>query len=330
VPRRSEAADWAPVARPEIIRLRAELLGRIRQFFRERGVLEVETPQLSRHATTEPALQSFTLDVLPMGGTEGQPRYLQTSPELAMKRLLAAGIGPIYQVCRAFRGGERGGRHNPEFTLLEWYRPEFTYHRLMDEVAALVRQAWARPGLKDERIAYGDLFQGRLGVDAHRAKPGELQAAAVEQGIPDAEHLELPRDAWLDLLMSQCIEPDLGRGRMTFIFDYPSTQASLARVRRGPTPVAERFELYLEGMELANGFQELTDPAEQRRRFERDQQQRARSGSPKLSLDERFLGALQAGLPVCSGVALGLDRLLMVMSGASRIDQVLTFPWERA
>ncbi len=321
-------ADWRPLASAEVLQRRATLLEAVRAFFRQRGVLEVETPLLGRHTNPDPALAS--LPVLAEGAGEGQgPGHsLQTSPEFAMKRLLAAGSGPIYQVCKAFRGGERGRRHNPEFSLLEWYRPGFGYHQLMDEVAALVRTLAGDPDLAEERLTYRELFD-RLGVDPHRATPAELQAVAEAQGIGGAAGLDLPRDAWLDLLLTHCLEADLGRGRLSFLYDYPETQAALARVRPGEPPVAERFELYWEGMELANGFQELTDPEEQRRRFVQEQERHRARGQEAPALDERFLAALASGLPPCAGVALGLDRLLMVLSGATHIDQVLAFPWER-
>ena len=310
--------------------LRAELLRRVRTFFLERGVLEVETPILSLYASTDPALESLAVTYRVPGCTDGRTYYLQTSPELSMKRLLAAGTGPIFQVCKVFRGGERGRRHNPEFSLLEWYRPGFTYGELMDEVAALVQALLDRPDLNVERMSYRDLFLIRLGCDPHGATRGELQALAAEQGIEGVASLGLSRDGWLDLLLTHCIESDLGRGQMTFVYDYPETQAALARVRQGSPGVAERFELYLEGMELANGFQELTDPQEQRRRFAKDQAIRSQRGPPLLAMDERFLTALEAGMPESAGVALGLDRLLMVMTGADCIDAALAFPWERA
>lgn len=320
--------DWAPLTGPGALQRRAELLRRLRAFFDQRGVLEVETPLLGRFTNPDPALAS--LPVLGDGWGEGRgpSHFLQTSPEFAMKRLLAAGSGAIYQVCKAFRGGERGRRHNPEFSLLEWYRPGFDYHQLMDEVAALVRTLADDAHLAEERLTYGALF-GRIGVDPHHAEPAELRAVAQAQGIGGAGGLDLPRDGWLDLLLTHCLEPALGRGRLSFVYDYPEGQAALARLREGPPPVAERFELYWEGMELANGFQELTDAAEQRQRFSREQAQRQAEGADAPALDDRFLAALASGLPECAGVALGLDRLLMVLAGATHIDQVLPFPWER-
>lgn len=322
--RTNDDEDWRPLAGRDAFERRAVLLRRLREFFHERGVLEVETPLLGRHTNPDPALTSLPV----LGEGQGVSHYLQTSPEFAMKRLLAAGSGPIYQVCKAFRGGERGRRHNPEFTILEWYRPGFSYHQLMDEVVELVRTLVGDANLPEERFTYGALF-GQLGIDPHRAAPVDLKAVALTLGVPGAEGLDLPRDGWLDLLLTQFLEADLGCGRLSFVYDYPESQASLARLRAGQPPIAERFELYWEGMELANGFHELTDPAEQRCRFIREQERRYGEGQEAPTLDEWLLAALASGLPECAGVALGLDRLLMVMSGAAHIDQVLAFPWER-
>ena len=320
------ASDWCPSAAPSALAARARLLSRLRTFFTERRVLEVETPILSRHAVTDPALASLRLD----GEGAASARFLQTSPEFPMKRLLAAGSGPIYQVCKVFRAGERGGRHHPEFTLLEWYRPGFALSVLMDEVAELVRCALDRLELTVERIGYRELFRSRLAIDPWSTSPAELRDTALRLGLEGVESLALDTDGWLDLLLSHFLEPNLGRDGMTFIHDYPPSQAALACVRPGPLPVAERFELYLQGMELANGFHELTDAVEQRRRFEQDLAQRRQHGLPEAPMDTALLAALAAGMPDSCGVALGLDRLLMVAIGASTIDQVLAFPVERA
>lgn len=319
---------WRPTASPAALRARARLYADIRHFFAAAGVLEVETPLASHGGLTDPALESWrTAWTGPMGV---QPLWLHTSPEFPMKRLLAAGAGPIYQICKVFRDGERGRRHHPEFTLLEWYRPGWDLESLMAEVAELVRLALGQPDRPIEILSYRDLFRDRLGLDPLRASPAELRARALAQGIVGVERLELDRDGWLDLLLTHCLETGLGRSRLTFIRDYPPSQAALARIRPGPDPVAERFELYLEGMELANGFAELTDAAEQRRRFERDQARRLALRMTVPPLDEGFLAALTAGMPEAAGVALGLDRLLMAVVGADHIDQVLAFPVERA
>lgn len=322
--------DWRPTASLETLRARARMLERLRGFFAERQVLEVETSMLSSAATTDPALDSFSTCWSGPTPPEGQRLYLHTSPELPMKRLLAAGSGPIYQVCKVFRDGERGCRHHPEFSLLEWYRPGWKLTELIDEVADLVRLLLDQPALRTEVIRYRDLFLERLDVDPWTADIDRLRAAVVTAGLGGCEGLELDRDGWLDLLMSQCLEPRLGRGRMTFVRDYPPSQAALARLHTDERTVAMRFELYLEGMELANGFDELTEAAEQRSRFNTNLDRRRTDGRPEPPLDEHFLAALEFGMPASAGVALGLDRLLMCELAADQIDAVLAFPVERA
>lgn len=324
------AADWAPSAGLDAVRARAELFARIRAYFASVGVLEVETPILSSAAVTDPALASLATRLTVPGAAADVSFFLQTSPEFPMKRLLAAGCGPIYQICKVFRGGERGRRHHPEFSMLEWYRPGWDHHRLMDEVASLVRLALGRPGMTAERITYRDLFLSRLGLDPWCAAESELRAAAAANRIADADRLDLERDGWLDLLLTHRLEAGLGRDGMTFLHDYPPSQAALARVRPGEYPAAERFELYIDGIELANGFRELTDAAEQGKRFEADLAVRRNLGQPTPPCDQRLLAALAAGLPECAGVALGLDRLLMIATGTDHIDAVLAFPAERA
>jgi lysyl-tRNA synthetase class 2 len=247
-----------------------------------------------------------------------------------MKRLLAAGSGPIWQLCKVFRDGERGSRHNPEFTLLEWYRPGFAMHDLVDEVVALLRRVLGGD-LREERLTYAQAFARALGLDPHGATIEALQAAALQAGVAGADCLQLPdRDAWLDLLLTHCVEPGLGTDGITVVHDYPPGQAALACVRDGDPPVAERFEVYVRGLELANGFHELADAAEQRRRFEADNSRRRSAGLPEMPIDERLLAALESGLPDCCGVALGVDRLVMLATGAQRIDEVIAFPLERA
>jgi len=319
---------WRPAASLETLRARAALLAETRAFFAERGVLEVETPMASRAAASDPAIESLATRWSGQGGW--QPLYLHTSPELPMKRLLAAGIGPIYQICKVFRDGERGRLHHPEFSMLEWYRPGTSYGQLMDEVADLVRRALGRPDLALERLAYRELFRERIGVDPWSSEVAALRDRALELGISGGESLDLDRDGWLDLLLVHRLEPGLGRGCLSFVHDYPPSQAALARVRPGSVPVAERFELYLEGVELANGFQELTDRAAQEARFATDLAERRARGLPVPPVDRVFLAALAAGMPEGSGVALGLDRLLMARVGARHIDEVLAFPIERA
>lgn len=321
--------DWRPSASLATLRLRAELLTRIRAFFAARGVLEVETPILSSAAATDPHLHTVAACPIddPAGGL-----YLHTSPEFAMKRLLAAGAGSIYQLCHVFRAGERGRRHNPEFTLLEWYRVGFDHHELMAEVAALVTETLAGrvPLGAVEKLAFAEAFERYAGIDPHRASGAQLAAVARGRGIAVEGLATEETDAWRDLLLTHLVEPHLGRGRLTFLYDYPASQAVLARIRPGDPPLASRFELYLEGLELANGFHELADAAEQRARFERDNAERARRGLPVMPVDERLLAALAHGLPPCAGVALGVDRLLMVAAGTGAIADVMAFPIERA
>jgi lysyl-tRNA synthetase class 2 len=309
-----------------MLQARAGMLGRIRQFFAHHGVLEVETPVCSRFASTDPAIASLKSRYRGPEAVQGLDLYLHTSPEFPMKRLLAAGSGPIYQIAKVFRDGELGRRHNPEFSLLEWYRPGFNYHQLMDEVASLINCLTVQP-LQIEKLSYGDVFQRHLNLNPHTADPDQLRQCAIEQGISAARQLPLEgRDPWLDLLLSHVIETQLGRRGMTFLYDYPASQAALARVRQEPYPVAERFELYMEGIEIANGFQELTDAKQQRVRFVEDNRRRRESQQREMPMDEHLLSALAHGMPDCSGIALGLDRLLMVLTDTPDIRQVITFP----
>lgn len=325
--------DWRPCATVETLRLRARLLSLVRAFFERRGVLEVETPILSAAAVTDPNLASLAARYTGPGAPHGRTLYLHTSPEFPMKRLLAAGSGSIYQICKVFRDGEAGRRHNPEFTMLEWYRVGFDHQRLMDEVEALVAEALQGrldPG-PAERLSYGEAFRRYAGIDPHTASVDELRACAADHGIAPVPGLEPDeRDAWLDLLLTHRVEPHLGRGRLTFIYDYPASQAALARVRPGVPALAERFELYLDGIELANGFHELGDAGEQRRRFAADNARRGAAGLPQVPADERLLAALENGLPECAGVALGFDRLVMIAGGLASLGEALAFPIDRA
>src|SRR5690606_1851553 len=261
--------------------------------------------------------------------------WLRTSPEHALKRLLAAGVGDCYELGRVFRNGEAGGRHNPEFTMLEWYRLGWDHRRLATETAELVRMALALVGREAtfEQVTYRDLYRARLGLDPFLATEAELRNALGDVAI-DPEGLV--RDDWLDLLMTHRLQPAFGPGVMLAVHDWPATQCALARLRHGDDSegddgivVAERFELYLGPVELANGYHELLDAAEQRTRFERDLSIRARRGDVQPPLDEAFLGGLGHGLPACAGVALGVDRLLMAMLGTGRIADVLAFDFAR-
>lgn len=318
--------DWPPTASQEALRQKARMLASIRAFFAHADVLEVETPMLSRAAATDVQIESF---VVPAG--QGQ-RYLHTSPEFPMKRLLAAGSGDIYQICRVFRQDEAGRYHNPEFTLLEWYRLGWSTVRLAEEVVELVgfvAQALGHPvPACVRRLSYALAFDEALGINPHEAKILELAAISREQGLQVVGDLE--RDAWLDLLFSECVATTFSSDGLTVIDDYPASQAALARLRPGTPPVAERFEVFAGPVELANGFHELADAREQASRFEADNRKRELQGRMVMPRDERLVAALEAGLPDCAGVALGLDRLLMWLGGWKHIEDVLAFPWQRA
>ncbi|CAA0099725.1 Elongation factor P--(R)-beta-lysine ligase [Halioglobus japonicus] len=315
---------WQPAASLAIIRQRAELLSRLRRFFSDRGVLEVETPLLCSNGITDPSIEPFTV---PCGEALTQPRFLQTSPEYAMKRLLAAHGEPIFQIARAFRDGEAGSRHNPEFSLLEWYRPGFDHHQLMDEVGQLLNDCLGARAV--ETFSYRQLFLQRLQVDPFTASSAELERIARRHIDPGS--MVGDRDMWLELLMSHLLEPQLGDGTLSFVYDYPASQAALARVvSAGDVSVGQRFELYVDGVELANGYCELTDATQQRQRFERDNAVRCERGQLERPIDGYLLAAMDHGLPSCSGVALGIDRLLMLMTGAPCIQDVLAFDWQRS
>lgn len=320
---------WRPSAGVEALRLRASLNRRIRDFMAERGVLEVETPMMSAAGTTDTHIASFAVEF--SGRVDGGPRrrWLRTSPEFPLKRLVAAGIGDCYELGRVFRDGEAGGRHNPEFTMLEWYRVGMDHIALAREVADLVEACLALVG----RVAgvaettYGALFHAHLGLDAHRAGLDELRNALGDVVIdPDG----LGRDDWLDLLMTHRIQPTFRDDALLIVHDYPASQCALARVRDGDPPVAERFEVYVGPLELANGYHELDDGAEQARRFAADRATRAASGAADVVADDALVDALAAGFPDCAGVALGVDRLLMAMLGTARIADVLAFDFARA
>jgi len=320
-------AGWRPSASLETLRLRARLLAEVRAFFAERGVLEVETPLLAHGAVTDVHLASLSTEI---AGQRGR-FYLQTSPEYAMKRLLAAGSGDIYQVCKAFRDGEAGRHHNPEFTLIEWYRVGFDHQRLMEEVGALIgRMLGERLTGPPERLSYREAFARVLALDPFEADTAALAALAGARLGADATVQASGRDALLDLLMGALVGPALGHGRVCFVDEYPASQAALARLLPGEPARAARFEAYAFGHELCNGFDELADAAEQRRRFVKDNAARAARGLPEMPLDERLLAALAAGLPACAGVALGFDRVVMLAAGASSLAAVMPFPVDEA
>ena len=311
------------------LQLRARLYALIREFFSARGVLEVETPILSAGANTEPNLASFSTRFSGHADSGSRERWLRTSSEFAQKRLLAAGIGDNFELGRVFRDGEAGRRHNPEFTMLEWYRVGWDHRRLADETVELVQAALALTAKRAEvrRIAYRDLFHEAIGLDPFAAGNAQLQSALGDVRV-DATGLS--RDDWLDLLLTHRIQPNFPGDRITVVFDYPASQCALAKIRDGDPPVAERFELYAGTQELANGYHELTDAAEQRARFVRDNARRCERGLPELPLDENFLVAFESGLPDCAGVALGVERLLMAMMATDDIRDVLAFDFARA
>ncbi|MGC8121735.1 EF-P lysine aminoacylase EpmA [Marinobacter sp. VGCF2001] len=316
---------WQPAASRAVLESRAQLLAYVRGFFHERQVLEVETPVLGRYGVTDVNLDGIPAAVDAAGVRGG---WLQTSPEYHMKRLLAAGSGSIFQVARAFRNGERGRRHNPEFSLLEWYRVGMNDGQLMEEVADLVC-GWLecpRPAV----LGYREAMRVQAGIDPMTISDRHL-SRYCEQWLEPGQVADLSRDDCLDLVMSFVVEPGLGQDAPVFIHRYPASQAALARVSEEQGhPVAHRFELYIKGLELCNGYWELTDPADQRARFTTDNRLRKAGGKPEMGLDTAFLAALDAGLPDCAGVALGLDRLLMLKMGATDIQDVMAFPLERA
>jgi elongation factor P--(R)-beta-lysine ligase len=316
------------VASLETLRLRARLLQETRAFFAGRGLLEVETPQLSAAAATDPQLESLYATA-PGGGLTG---WLHTSPEFPMKRLLAAGAGDIWQLARVFRGAESGRRHNPEFSLLEWYRVGWDASTLMDEVDEFVRALAGAGGIfgATVRLSYREAFLQYAGFDPFGASIAEMRSVLEERGVPWPDALGTDRDACLDLALATIVEPCLDPARPTFIYDFPASHAALARIRPGDPAVAERFELFLGGMELANGFHELTDADELAGRIHADLAARRGRGLAAPPADERLLAAHAHGLPHCAGVALGFDRLVMILAGLPHIHDALAFPWPRA
>jgi len=312
--------NWQPTASAASLKARADLLQTIRTYFSSQQVLEVETPMMSSAGNTDPEISSIRT----VSG-----KFLRTSPEFALKRLLAAGSGDVYELGRVFRDGESGRYHNPEFTMLEWYRTAYNYHQLMDEVATLVRicghgrfDNW-----REERLSYRQLFLQHLDIDPFTADEQTLSASAKKNGIDD---IQLNRKQWLDLLISLLIQPALPEKRLTFVYDFPEDQAALAKIRPGSPPLAERFELYLGRTELANGYQELTDALEQRKRFDTENAKRELLGEPVYRVNQYLVSALENGLPECAGVALGVDRLLMAICVVDSIDEVTAFPASRA
>lgn len=319
-------ANWQPTAAIETLRERARLIADVRVFFAQRGVLEVETPVLGQGGSTDVHLAS--LSTLARTDKGQRKLWLQTSPEFHMKRLLAAGSGPIFQFAKSFRNGEVGARHNIEFTMLEWYRPAFTLAQLIDETTTLIANVLPRFTGPVVHYRYRELFHIYLAVDPFTTSLETLRALAAERGHMSTQTLaEEGRDTCLDLLMSMVIEPHLGQNELSVVVDYPASQAALARRHQDDDGewVASRFELYLNGIELANGYDELTDADEQRARFAEDNAGRRRLGLPEVDVDEHLLAALKHGMPESAGVALGIDRLIQLALGKARLEDVLAF-----
>ncbi len=298
---------------------RASLNQQVRVFFAERKVLEVETPALSQAGNTDPFIDSFSVNT-PQG-----LRYLHTSPEYPMKRLLAAGSGDIYQLCKVWRRDESGTRHNPEFTMLEWYRLGFTWQQLMHEVADLLHILMPHLQKLPRFCSYREAFLETVQLDPHLATAAELSACAQAHGI--AISGDMPVQAWRDLLLTHCVETQFPVDQLTFLYHYPATQRALATVQQvDGQAVAERFEVYLGAVELGNGYQEQTDSAQNRLILVQD----AKTRGHDIPVDERFLAALEDGLPKCAGVALGIDRVLMCRMQLDDLKQVIAFSWEVA
>lgn len=323
------ALDFLPTADLDTLRLRARVLAGIRAFFDSRGYFEVDTPLLSHDRVIDANLEPITVPC----AHQGRDLYLQTSPEFAMKRLLVAGATAIYQLDKVFRRHERGSRHNPEFSMVEWYAVGTDHHQQMQTTEELARAVFQLSSIRQlarqpfNRTSYAEAFRRYLGIDVFATDTSDLSELARQRNVSVPDSMQQnDRDGWLNLLLSELIEPHLGRSVPEFLYDYPSSQAALACIRPGPPAVAERFELYCDGIELCNGYHELSQSEELRERIRREWT--SREGPPPVN--SRLLHAMDAGLPPCSGVALGVDRLVMLVAGKNRIDDVIPFPIERA
>lgn len=321
---------WRPTADIDALRARAELLRLARAFFTDRGLLEVETPVLGEFGVTDPNIAGVEVR---LDAPSNARRFLQTSPEYAMKRLLAAGSPDIWQICRVFRNGESGRRHRPEFTMIEWYRLGWSLDAIIAETCELIVAllAMTKPAAANTPVTvhrYADLFQAATGLDPIDASLDDLRACARDlvAGLADAQALGDLRQNWLDLLMSHVVQSSLPASGLSVVRQYPAEQAALARLDPEDARYAERFEILMNGLELANGYHELTDATEQRVRFAADRRRRAAAGLPDVAEDALLLGALDHGLPDCSGVSVGFDRVLMCALGAESIDDVVSFP----
>ncbi|MDP6674246.1 MAG: EF-P lysine aminoacylase EpmA [Gammaproteobacteria bacterium] len=318
--------NWRPSASLEVLERRAHMLGLARNFFAVRSILEVETPVLMRSGITDPHIANLTTR---LAARSDRPYYLQTSPEFAMKRLLAAGAADIYQICKVFRDHEIGRIHQPEFTMVEWYRHGIALEEIITETCAFIIEIGETPSVGIDQYRYRDIFLTTCDIDPLVADLGHLADCAermIDALTPDLrQRIGTDRNAWLDLLMSHVIMPGLATDRLSVIHHFPADQAALARLDPAEPKVAERFEIIFAGIELANGYRELTDVIEQRHRFNTDLQLRHAAGLPAMKPDQALLGALDHGLPECSGVAIGFDRLVMTACGLSHIDQVISF-----
>ena len=323
--------NWRPTCSIEMMRLRAQLLADIRQFFSSRTVLEVETPVLSHSSGTDPQLDFFTTDYCSPPLEEGL--FLQTSPEFAMKRLLAAGSGSIYQIAKAFRNGESGRFHNPEFTLLEWYRVGFTLPQLMDEIAELMAVLFnGHVALNPtQRFSYQKIFQRYTGLNPLEFSYKSYCDYAQNNHVPEAMDIcGYDHSLWLDFIFSHHVQPHLGESAVCMVYGYPACQSSLARINGRNPQVTDRVEVFINGIELGNGYYELTDAKEQDRRFDEEIAVRQQRKRPVTVKNKHLIGALEVGLPECSGMAIGLDRLLMLLANSATINDVLNFPVHRA
>lgn len=323
----SETASWQPSASIANLLKRAAILAEVRRFFADRGVLEVDTPAMSQATITDIHLVPFQTRFVGPGAAQGRDLWLMTSPEYHMKRLLAAGSGPIYQMARSFRNEEAGRHHNPEFTMLEWYRPHYDMYRLMNEVDDLMQQVLECDSA--ESLSYQQAFIRHLELDPLSADKAQLREAAEKLGEGELARAEEDRDTLLMLLFMLGVEPKIGQDKPCFVYHFPASQAALAEISTEDHRVAERFEVYYKGIELANGFRELTDSREQRQRFEQDNRRRAARGLPVHPIDTYLLDALAHGIPACSGVALGIDRLIMLVLKAESLSEVIAFPVDR-
>lgn len=325
------AYNWQPSADITTIKQRAQYLADVRRFFAERHVLEVETPILSLAAPTAPYMDSFTTDFIPLGSSAKQAYYLQTSPEFAMKRLLAANLGAIYQIARVFRNGEQGRFHSPEFTMLEWYRPELSLNQLMDEINVLIQEVFCLKQIS--RLSYRGVFEFYLKINVFTCTLEQIKQCALTRITGLSSDLQLDRDGWLALLMSHVIEPRLAAMNLAvFIYDFPASQAQLAKIKKDEAGnnVADRFELYIAGVEIANGYNELLDADELQRRFTEDNKQRQDQSMAEMPMDNNLLAAMKAGMPECSGVALGFDRIVMLALNKQDIRAVQSFTFDHS